>query len=151
MSREKVVRAAKHFGVPSEKEEFLFLLPGLYVGAADGKLDNTEILANIAAGAAAIGILGADQLEPKRAAEFFAEKIVKMVGRCDVSDLQILMEGIQAKLQEMPAERAGMVKAMLRLVISRIAETSGRKRWILWGSQIDKSEAQMISLIASYL
>jgi hypothetical protein len=151
MSREEIERAVKHFGVPADKEEFLFVLPGFYVGAADGNLDAKEVVAVVHGGAVAVEVVGKDVMEPEALAEFLAENTVEMVRKCSIDDVDILMRGIKAKLEELPSEKANMVRGMVRVVIMLVAAISGRKKYLLWGSRIDKSEEAMIDRIASYL
>ena len=151
MARTNIEKAMKHFGVPQEKEEYLFLLPGFYVGAADGKLDAKEVVAVVTGGAMALEILGRDFMDPQKTSKFLADNTLSMLRQCNIDDVDILMKGIQEKLTELPVEKANMIKGMIRVVIVLVAAVSGRRKWILWGNRIDKSESQMIARIASYL
>jgi hypothetical protein len=151
MARTDIEKAVKHFGVPADKEEYLFLLPGFYVGAADGNLDAKEVIAIVKGGAIALEIVGRDVMEPQKIVKFLADKTVSTLRQCNLDDVDILMKGIREKLTELPSDKANMIKGMIRVVIVLVAAISGRKKWILWGSRVDKSESQMIARIASYL
>ena len=151
MSRGDVSQAVAHFGVPEDKEEYLFILPGLYVGASDGDLESQEILGVAWGAAVAVEIL-ADELTDMRAlGEFLGERTIAMVKRCNLTDLDILMKGVQAKLDELPADKAGMVRGAIAATSAVVANASGRRKWVFWGHRVNQNESETIKRIISYL
>ena len=151
MSRDDVSRAVEHFGIPDDKEEYLFILPGLFVGASDANLEAKEILGVAWGAAVAVEILAEELTDMRAIGEFLGERTIAMVERCDLDDLDILMKGVQSKLTELPADKAGMVTGAILATSAVVANASGHRKWVFWGHRVNQNESETLKKIISYL
>ena len=83
--------------------------------------------------------------------EFLGERTIAMVERCDLDDLDILMKGVQSKLTELPADKAGMVTGAILATSAVVANASGHRKWVFWGHRVNQNESETLKKIISYL
>lgn len=124
-NNEALTKAMDHFEIPAGNENFLFILPALYVAKSDGKISIKEAM-SIAFNAAKLNLTPPQGSAAfKSFQEFLQTKIVLFSVKTNLEDLAILTEGINVLLAQYPDNEERQLRDCIRLLCEKVAQASG--------------------------